>query len=60
MPFSDKPPLTRDCSDCGLPDGLKLQNFSRTNPTNIPLLYVCIKCGASLTIPPPASPMPKA
>jgi len=59
MPFSDTPPLTRDCSDCGLPGGLKLQNYSRTNPTNIPLLYVCIKCGASLTIPPPASPLPK-
>src|SRR4029079_5247385 len=40
MPFSDRPPLTRDCSDCGLPDGLKLQNYSRTNPRNIPLLYV--------------------
>jgi hypothetical protein len=51
--------LTRDCSDCGLPDGLKLQNFSRTNPTNLPLLYVCIKCGASLTVPPPAAPHPK-
>lgn len=51
--------MTRDCSDCGLPDGLKLQNYSRTNPKHIPLLYVCIKCGASLTIPPPASPLPK-
>lgn len=34
-------------------DGMKLQNVARTNPVNIPLLYICQRCGTMLTIPPP-------
>lgn len=49
------PTQTRDCSDCG--GAMKLQNVVGTVPRNIPLLYVCQKCGAMLTIPPPRSPL---
>jgi hypothetical protein len=34
-----------------------LMNVARTQPTNIPLLYVCKTCGAMLTIPPRISPL---
>jgi len=34
-----------------------LTNVARTQPTNIPLLYVCKTCGAMLTIPPRFSPL---
>ena len=47
------PDLTRDCPDCQEPKGMRLQNIARTPPVNIPLLYVCQKCGTTLTIPPP-------
>ena len=57
MPFSNRPPVVRDCVDCGAPDGMELQNVARTAPTNIPLLYVCGVCGAMLTIPPPVNPL---
>lgn len=57
MPFSNRPPVVRDCVDCGARDGMALQNVARTAPTNIPLLYVCGVCGAMLTIPPPANPL---
>lgn len=46
-------PLSRDCLDCGGKDAMKLQNTAHTAPVNIPLLYVCQRCGAHLTIPPP-------
>jgi hypothetical protein len=36
---------------------MKLQNVVGTTPINIPLLYVCITCGTTLTIPPPRSPV---
>jgi hypothetical protein len=36
---------------------MQLQNVARTPPTNIPLLYVCQKCGTTLTIPPPLDPL---
>jgi hypothetical protein len=32
---------------------MKLQNVTHTVPTNIPLLYLCARCGLSVTIPPP-------
>jgi hypothetical protein len=53
----DRPRAARECTECGLPDGMKLTNVSRTQPTNIPLLYVCSKCGVMLTIPPRVSPL---
>ena len=37
-------------------NGMKLQNKAGTPPINIPLLYICEKCGTMLTIPPPNSP----
>jgi len=36
---------------------MTLMNVARTQPTNIPLLYVCQACGAMLTIPPANSPL---
>jgi hypothetical protein len=56
MPDSGRPPIARDCLNCGFHEGMKLQNAAATAPTNIPLLYVCAKCGCTLTIPPPRSP----
>lgn len=53
----DRPVTERDCSDCGLPMAMKLQNVLGTKPTNIPLLYVCGTCGCMLTVPPPVSPL---
>ena len=50
-----KPDL--DCSDCGLAHGMKLQNSEGTVPVNIPLLYICTKCGCMFTVPPPVSPL---
>jgi hypothetical protein len=32
---------------------MKLHNVARTQPVNIPLLYVCERCAAQLTVPPP-------
>jgi hypothetical protein len=57
VPFSGRPPLLRDCVECGAPDGMELQNTSRTQPTNIPLLYTCRHCACTLTIPPHRSPL---
>lgn len=57
MPDRDRPPAARDCIECGATEGMVLANVSRTHPTNIPLLYVCEKCGAMLTIPPRRSPL---
>jgi hypothetical protein len=39
------------------PDGMKLQNVAHTVPINIPVLYICEKCGTMLTIPPPRMPV---
>jgi hypothetical protein len=36
---------------------MKLKNALGTQPTNIPLLYICSACGCMLTIPPPRSPL---
>jgi hypothetical protein len=36
---------------------MQLKNVSRTQPTSIPLLYVCTVCGCTLTVPPPQSPL---
>jgi hypothetical protein len=47
------PPASRDCLDCGSRHGMKLHNVARTQPVNIPLLYVCERCAAQLTVPPP-------
>ncbi len=57
VPDRDRPPAARDCIECGTPEGMTLMNVARTQPTNIPLLYVCKKCGAMLTIPPRVSPL---
>lgn len=57
MPFSGRPPLARDCVECGVADAMQLQNTARTQPINIPLLYQCIACGCTLTIPPLQSPV---
>jgi ribosomal protein L40E len=54
-----RPPATRDCLDCGAKDGMMLQNVAPTVPLQIPLLYVCRRCGALLTIPPPPSQFPR-
>jgi hypothetical protein len=32
---------------------MKLKNVAGTEPVNIPLLYICQKCGTTLTVPPP-------
>ena len=54
MPHPTRPPSpTRDCPECQAAEGMKLQNVARTNPVNIPLLYVCQHCGTLMTIPPP-------
>lgn len=55
--YGSRPPAARDCPECGASDGMQLQNVARTPPTNIPLLYVCQKCGTTLTIPPPLDPL---
>jgi hypothetical protein len=47
------PPPVRDCLDCGVKDGMKLHNVAHTAPVNIPLLYICERCGTQLTIAPP-------
>jgi hypothetical protein len=39
------PPGVRDCLDCGEKDGMKLHNVAHTAPINIPLLYICQRCG---------------
>jgi hypothetical protein len=57
MPDRDRPASERDCPDCGVTAGMKLQNVLGTAPTNIPLLYVCSACGCLLTIPPAHSPV---
>ena len=56
MPDKTRPPVVRDCLNCGYQNGMKLQNAAGTPPINIPLFYVCDRCGATLTIPPPRSP----
>ena len=48
-----QPETSRDCPECKTPEGMKLQNIARTNPVNIPLLYICQHCGTMFTIPPP-------
>ena len=54
MPLPMRSPReSRDCSECKRADGMKLQNVGRTNPVNIPLLYICQHCGTMFTIPPP-------
>lgn len=57
MPDKDRPPTERDCLDCGRKNGMKLTNTLGTQPTNIPLLYVCAVCGCNFTVPPPHSPL---
>lgn len=37
---------------------MKLQNVVGTHPRNIPLLYICKKCGTMLTIPPRYNAIP--
>ena len=44
--------MLRDCLECGAHDKMELQNTARTQPLNIPLLYLCSACGCTLTIPP--------
>jgi len=36
---------------------MRLQNVAGTPPTNIPLLYICEKCGCTLTVPPKGPPI---
>jgi hypothetical protein len=62
VPYSGRPAIARDCVECGATDGMRLQNTARTQPINIPLLYTCVVCGCTLTIPPthsPVSPQPR-
>jgi rubredoxin len=47
------PPSVRDCVDCGEKAGMQLQNVAPGTPGNIPLLYICHRCGTQLTIAPP-------
>ena len=54
------PPARRDCSECGVKNGMELQgNVSSAQPLAIPLLYMCEHCGTDLTIPPPPSQFPR-
>jgi hypothetical protein len=53
----DRPAGARDCTNCGLKDGIRLQNVGGTAPVNIPLLYICMTCGSTLTVPPARSPL---
>jgi hypothetical protein len=46
------PDPERDCLDCGTKGGMRLQNVAATAPVAIPLLYICERCHAQLTIPP--------
>jgi hypothetical protein len=39
---------------------MKLQNVAGILPVNIPLLYICKRCGAQLTIPPPPLNFPES
>ena len=57
VPDRHRPPVVRDCPECGLAEGMALKNVARTRPINIPLLYVCTQCGCTLTIPPAQSPI---
>ena len=62
MPYRTRPAPLRDCLDCGTKDGMALQNVAGTPPTNIPLFYICSKCGCTLTVPPkgpPIAPQPE-
>lgn len=43
----------RDCLNCGAPQGMTLQNVITALPTSNPLLYLCKRCDAQFTIPPP-------
>ena len=52
----ESPHVFRDCLDCGVPEGMTLQNVAVTVPISIPLLYACTKCGATFTQPPPVPP----
>jgi hypothetical protein len=55
MPATIALPVRRDCNDCGLKGGMKLQNVAPSN--HIATLYICERCGTQLTIPPPFSPL---
>jgi hypothetical protein len=58
MPLPSTPARSsRDCLECQRSEGMKLQNVARTDPVNIPLLYICQHCGTMLTIPPPRPPV---
>ena len=54
--MADDPPAQRDCLDCGEKSGMRLQNAANVASLLIPLLYICERCHASLTIPPPIPP----
>jgi hypothetical protein len=47
-------PKHRDCLDCSAHDGMRLQNVITNAPVLIPVFYVCQRCRAQLTIPPPS------
>jgi Response regulator receiver domain len=50
----------RDCSECGLKNGMKLQDIVPSSlPLADPLHYICVHCGAELRIPPPPSQFPR-
>jgi hypothetical protein len=44
--------LARNCHDCGRANTMKLQNALGTQTKNVPLVYICYACGATLKIPP--------
>jgi hypothetical protein len=57
VPSNVRLPMVRECADCGAKDGMTLQNVGRTQTTGIPALYICERCGTTLTIPPPGNPL---
>jgi hypothetical protein len=46
-------PAHRPCRNCGLPEGMKLQNSGVFT-----VHYTCDGCGTSLTLPPPKLVVP--
>jgi CheY-like chemotaxis protein len=53
-------PARRDCLECGLKKGMKLQDIVPSGqPLADPFPYICVRCGAELTIPPPPSKFPR-
>lgn len=48
MPDHPSPSAVRDCLDCHQRDGMKLENTGVFTA-----YYICNRCGATFTVPPP-------